>query len=255
MMLNENNLAKKILFVLASSLFFISIANADYTLGDDITVEGFDWNDVHRYGYFYYVDDQNNTVEECKTKCCEVTKNHDESHVRTTDDTLINHWHYKDDWGDGDMASSSEADAYWDARFQSPDICGYSGSPTNLHNCYSWACQEALDGVYNYWIASGGISTILNDDAQLITPQSNVQTCDLLYYGDHVTFVYSVTSGYPTVKIWKFNTSALYSVTDSSNFHTPMCTGSADVGEHIDNQDWTWEEDGAGCNGDVYRDD
>lgn len=249
------NWGKKMVIV---TVFLILLCNslvmATWQQGDDTTVSGFDWSYITNTQSFYYVDDDG-IVRQCSTKLALVTSNHNLSHVCTTANTGINHSHHQYDYGEGGMAGGNQADLFWDAVFQSPDICNYNGCPTNQNNCYSWTCNNSLKGTYNYWFNSGVLSQVLNADAQSVTPKSNVNSADMLNYPNqnHASFVYNVVSGYPVIKLWKFHGSAIYTITNSPDFDTPMCAGGVYVDKSLEDQTWYWDWAGAGSNGDVYR--
>ena len=167
------NLKKRLFLVTVWSVLFSSSFVMATWNGEDIT-SGFNWNSVTTVQHFYYLD-YYDIVRECSCKRADVTKDWNRNHVRTTTDVNVNHTHYQDDYGEGDMASTDQVNAFWDVVFQSPDICNYNNYVTNHHNCYSWVSWNSyLQGTYNYWINSNAFSQILIADAQSVTPISNV---------------------------------------------------------------------------------
>jgi hypothetical protein len=248
--------SRKIHYILALFMSLFCINNVmGWVDGDEITVSGFDWNNINSESFFYYVDNADgNKVKQCSTKKIYVWHdNMEESHVCTTQGIKIHHFHYQYDWGQGAMATSSQANAYWNARFCSPYICMYLDSPTNVYNCITYACKHALQGTYNYWFDGPDYSfpLVLYNDAQWIQDKYNVASGDMLIYNildndGHATYVGYTANGYPIYKVWKYNASGIYAIDDSWNFDTPMCIGGAIVNTPIDQQGWSWWDGGAG---------
>ncbi len=162
---------------------FISLFCTNYALGwqwgDDITVQGFTWDDIRIvYQGFPYVDDADgNKVKYCYTKKVFVFNNLEASHVSTTTNVKLPHYHFKDDWGNGTMATSSQADAYYNARFYCPIITYLTEDTTsNVDNCFSYASRYSFLGTYNYAFDDYLLSvyTVVNTDAYVVSPKSNV---------------------------------------------------------------------------------
>ena len=247
-MVSERKCVKNFVVFFLTFLLYVSFANADWTAGDDITIAGFSWNKIPpEISMSFPFVDNNGIVRECSCKFAPVIKNYDPTHVYTTAGTGIYHLHFQYNFGDDvSMATVAQAEAFWNARFQSPSMCGQSETATNTQNCYAWAFYWSFDGEYNYWI-NGMVSTILNEDAQQITTKSNVAVEDVLVYGSeqHATYVYGVSSGQPTTKVWKYASSGIYYI-DTGGFNTPMCAGNIYKDTPLNQQGWEWDVSGAG---------
>ena len=255
-MFNEKKSIEKIFFVFLFSLLYVSNAKAinNWVPGDDITVPGFSWSYIESTTTFYYVDDSDgNKLKECTTKAMYVETNHDAEHVCTTENNGINHFHLEDDWGEGDMAESSQADDYWNARFESPLIY-FMGSTTNQYNCYAYVFQQSLGGWYECWINPDDAAYVFADDTYEVD-QEDVEDCDILLYSseEHATLVCEASGGEPTQIQWKFRASGIYGTGYPLDFDTPKCVGSDILNAPINEQGWTWSMDGAGSDGNVFR--
>ena len=239
------------------SLLLNSLVMADqqnWTLGDDITAQGFTWSQIPSTALFlqdfYYAED-NWVVKKCYTKYAPVGLGYyDLSHVCTSQNNGMPHWHFQYDYGDTGMGTAVQAQNFWDWRFNCPDIVGMLDTyPTNKQNCFAYAFALSLGGVYNYWTNNWDyIVQILGDDADWITNKNNVADGDVFVYnnpGPHATYVYGLECGY-ILKKWKFLSSQIFYIDTDGSFNTPMMTGAILEDTSLYDQGWQWSDSGGG---------
>jgi len=227
-----------------------------------------DWDEVETTTSFWYVDETTNKPVKWVMKSLFAFFDLIATHVQTDEGWRIYHTHFRYDFGDPGKPTISEADVYWDERFED---CERIGSASNRMNSIAWAFNACSDSdstqepppsaAYGFW--SDFDFYMYADDRGGPKLPAQVQAGDFLRYNQQTTLVWEVRDNgaeayEPDVLVWKSLSSGVYSYTTPSGYeyNTPLKRGSCyfdvDTEKEITEQDWSWDPDYWGGGYTVY---